>query len=68
MHYKLVKADSQSNLYVEWVEGKGEASKDTDKNSNAKAGSKAFYPGTHGEAGGVKSLRFVERTRKDRFT
>ena len=53
---------SQSNLYVEWVEGEGEASKDADKNSNAKTGSKPFYPGTHGQAGCVKSLKGREKT------
>ena len=56
-----MKPGSESNLYVEWVECKREASKDANQNSNPKAGAKAFYPGTHGQAGGVQSLTFVER-------
>ena len=56
-----VKPGSESNLYVEWVECKREASKDANQNSDPKAGAKAFYPGSHGQAGGVQSLTFVER-------
>ena len=53
------KPDSKPNLYVEWVKGKGETSKDADKKPNSKAGSKAFDSGAHGQAGGVESLTFV---------
>ena len=56
--------DSHPNLYVEWIEGKGETSKNADKNPNSKASPKAFDSGAHGQAGGVKSLTFVGWTRR----